>query len=134
MRITVFAPAALAAAMLLSLPAIGPDRPGAHGGHVADPAKAAAPAVDPDKAYLLNGNSRPRPPNCAARSRPARPTWKSCWPPSRRRSGHKKLAGDIAALRGQLAEQTVLASACATPRKPARPSARPCTSAAAMTA
>ncbi len=108
MRITVFAPAALAAAMLLSLPAIGLTAQ-EHGGHVADPAKAAAPAVDPDKAYLLKQEFTAKTAELRGKikAREADLEILLATKPGDE-AAVKKLAGDIAALRGQLAEQTVL--------------------------
>ncbi|BAH77016.1 hypothetical protein [Solidesulfovibrio magneticus] len=110
MRINVFAPAALAAAMLLSLPAIGLTAQ-EHGGHAADPAKPAAPApaVDPDKAYLLKQEFTAKTAELRGKikAREADLEILLATKPGDE-AAVKKLAGDLAALRGQLAEQTVL--------------------------
>ena len=108
MRINVFAPAALAAVMLLSLPAIGLTAK-EHGGHVADPAKAAAPAVDTEKAYLLKQEFTAKTAELRGKikAREADLEILLATKPGDE-AAVKKLAGDLAALRGQLAEQTVL--------------------------
>ena len=108
MRMNVFAPAALAAAMLLSLPAIGLTAQ-EHGSHAADPAKSAAPAVDPDKAYLLKQEFTAKTAELRGKikAREADLEVLLATKPGDE-AAVKKLAGDIAALRGQLAEQTVL--------------------------
>ena len=108
MRMNVFAPAALAAAMLLSLPAVGLTAQ-EHGGHVADPAKPGAPAVDMEKAYLLKQEFTAKTAELRGKikAREADLEILLATKPGDE-AAVKKLAGDIAALRGQLAEQTVL--------------------------
>ena len=110
MRTVFFAPAALAAALILSLPAASRAAQ-EHQGHVADPAKpaAAAPAVDPDKAYLLKQEFTAKTAELRGKikAREADLEVLLATKPGDE-AAVKKLAGDIAALRGQLAEQTVL--------------------------
>lgn len=108
MRMNVFAPAALATAMLLSLPAIALTAQ-EHGSHAADPAKPAVPAVDPDKAYLLKQEFTAKTAELRGKikAREADLEILLATKPGDE-AAVKKLAGDIATLRGQLAEQTVL--------------------------
>lgn len=110
MRTVFFAPAALAAALILSLP-VASRAAQEHAGHVADPAKpaAAAPAVDPDKAYLLKQEFTAKTAELRGKikAREADLEILLATKPGDE-AAVKKLAGDLAALRGQLAEQTVL--------------------------
>lgn len=110
MRPVFFVPAALAAALILSLPAASRAAQ-EHPGHVADPAKpaASAPAVDPDKAYLLKQEFTAKTAELRGKikAREADLEILLATKPGDEATV-KKLAGDIAALRGQLAEQTVL--------------------------
>ena len=110
MRTVFFVPAALAAALILSLPAASRAAQ-EHQGHVVDPAKpaAAAPAVDPDKAYLLKQEFTARTAELRGKiqAREADLEILLATKPGDE-AAVKKFAADIAALRGQLAEQTVL--------------------------
>lgn len=110
MRTVFFVPAALAAALILSLP-VASRAAQEHPGHVAAPAKPAAPApaVDPDKAYLLKQEFTAKTAELRGKikAREADLEILLATKPGDEASV-KKLAGDIAVLRGQLAEQTVL--------------------------
>lgn len=109
MRHVVILPAALAAALILSLPVAGLT---AHEqGHAADPAKPAspAPAVDPDKAYQLTQELTAKTAELRGKikAREADLEILLATKPGDE-AAVKKLAADISALRAQLYEQTTL--------------------------
>ena len=111
MRKSTFVPAALVVAFLLSAPVAGYSAHdhGAPAAQAPGDAGKAAPAVDPDKAYLLKQEFTAKTAELRGKikAREADLEVLLATKPGDE-AAVKKLAADIAALRGQLAEQTVL--------------------------
>lgn len=109
MRTSIRIPAAIALSLILTVPALAQSTHQQHAAAPADAAKAAAPAVDPDKAYALNQEYVAKTAELRGKITAKKAELEALLVSKPDDTAAvKKLVADIAALRGQLDEQTTL--------------------------